>query len=609
MSLKCINNSDLCDLIIFSPLPPTKNGIADYCYELLPELSKYYRVYVVVDNNTEKPEYDDRYSVIFLAEFMHRKNEFTDANYLYQIGNNQDHDYILPILIRQPGILILHDITLHHLIDQVTLRYGLNDQYYSLLQYEYGSAGKILANQFRDYFYRETLMFYEAPLIKLITSRSLVTIVHSSYAKTKVLAQEPNVQVEVVNHHLAQSALHAVSMTNKSSARKKLKIDDDVFLIISLGFITKSKQIDAILSVLASIKNKMQKFVYVLAGHNNPNEYDVQKTINQHELSECVIVTGYLSESDFYDYCISADLVLNLRYPTGGETSGTLIRALGVGACLVVVDIGPFSELPDTTCIKIPWGSNFTQNLTEVILDLAYDSNKRYILGKNAREYIRLHHDVSVTALSYVKAIETSKSNQVAHLYPSHVCEFSTPKDKESILQSLASISIPLWFREQQIPLAEKNGSQNILVFGKMEAPEMLLNRLGYNNEFIKIFPFLESLDTVYNCKNDSIDYVILSVTEFPADDKWGNWLLSLNKILKVNGTLIISINDNKYTNDLNNKNKISNSIYSFGFELINYLTTPVNASLSIDTNEKSDRNYAPCLIATKKSRYIIKAI
>ena len=51
----------------------------------------------------------------------------------------------------------------------------------------------------------------------------------------------------------------------------------------------------------------------------------------------------------------AADIVLNLRYPTVGETSGTLLRALGLGRAVLVSDVGAASpNFPDDVCLKVP---------------------------------------------------------------------------------------------------------------------------------------------------------------------------------------------------------------------------------------------------------------
>ena len=50
----------------------------------------------------------------------------------------------------------------------------------------------------------------------------------------------------------------------------------------------------------------------------------------------------------------ACDVLVNLRYPTMGETSGSVIRALSLGKPLVVSDVGWFAELPDDVVLKVP---------------------------------------------------------------------------------------------------------------------------------------------------------------------------------------------------------------------------------------------------------------
>ena len=50
----------------------------------------------------------------------------------------------------------------------------------------------------------------------------------------------------------------------------------------------------------------------------------------------------------------ACDVLVNLRYPTMGETSGSVIRALSLGKPLVVSDVGWFRELPDDVVLKVP---------------------------------------------------------------------------------------------------------------------------------------------------------------------------------------------------------------------------------------------------------------
>ena len=77
-------------------------------------------------------------------------------------------------------------------------------------------------------------------------------------------------------------------------------------------------------------------------------------------------ITGYIDEIDFFRYLKAADVVVNLRYPTAGETSGTLIRTLGAGKPVIVSDFGQFADFPEDICLKVAPGENEERDLYSV---------------------------------------------------------------------------------------------------------------------------------------------------------------------------------------------------------------------------------------------------
>ena len=94
----------------------------------------------------------------------------------------------------------------------------------------------------------------------------------------------------------------------------------------------------------------------ILAGEPHP-DFPVDSLIRALDLPADVRVLGFTPIDDFTGYIAAADIVLNLRYPTVGETSGSLLRALGLGRPVLVSDVGAFRELPDDVCVKVPVGS------------------------------------------------------------------------------------------------------------------------------------------------------------------------------------------------------------------------------------------------------------
>ena len=61
----------------------------------------------------------------------------------------------------------------------------------------------------------------------------------------------------------------------------------------------------------------------------------VRRAVKQCGMSDLVVEKGYLSPSDFQAAIQASDFVIN-RYPTVGESSGTMTRAMGLGKPVVV---------------------------------------------------------------------------------------------------------------------------------------------------------------------------------------------------------------------------------------------------------------------------------
>ncbi|MDV6344900.1 glycosyltransferase [Nitrosomonas sp. Is37] len=600
-------------LVIFSPMPPVENGIADYCAELLPGLSNEYEVILVIDNHVPPPVISSEIKYLHLAQYLYLENEFIDVPHLYHIGNNPDHEYLIPVLLKRPGILVLHDISLHYLVDQMTLRWGDVETYCKLLEYEYGNLGRILAEQFRLYRLRERTMFYELPMIRLIASRSRAIIVHSWYGKTKVLAQEPEVPVEIIRHHLAHSAIFADKNLDKKAARNFIGVDQDELLLVSLGFITKAKQIDTVLEVLARCRNRLPKFRYILAGQDQPEQYDIRAAINAYGLEDVVEVTGYLEEDDFYVYSIAADIVINLRYPTGGETSGTLIRALGVGACVMVVKIGPFTEFPEEVCVQLPWSESFDITFMNALLSLAAQPRRRLKIGAAAKKHVQTHHALSASCAAYCRIIKDYSNRPVLPWQSSQTFEYATLSTREKILDRFTLLdkkNLPLWFREMQLPLATPRNQLQTILFGEARSKQLLCNYLGYDSASIRIEPPVLSSLSVGSIPRRSFALAILEPKNFPIEDEWHVWLTEINRIMQLNGVLLISASASWPEPSSALRKQVMQKLQQTGFRLLRYLSSPQDISFTLDIQKNDmvvldETPYYPCWLATKISEFI----
>jgi glycosyltransferase involved in cell wall biosynthesis len=97
--------------------------------------------------------------------------------------------------------------------------------------------------------------------------------------------------------------------------------------------------------------------------------------------------TGYLSKEEYEAGFMLSDIVVNLRYPSNGESSGTLCEAMKYRKPVIVSDVNQYTEFPDEVCWKVYPDENEVNLLVGYIAYLIDNKNVRDALAENAGEY------------------------------------------------------------------------------------------------------------------------------------------------------------------------------------------------------------------------------
>jgi SAM-dependent methyltransferase len=135
-------------------------------------------------------------------------------------------------------------------------------------------------------------------------------------------------------------------------------------------------------------------------GEKHP-DFPLDSLIRTMDLSAQVRMLGFTPIEDFAGYIAATDVVLNLRYPTVGETSGSLLRAMGLGRPVIVSDIGAFAELPDDVCLKTPVGQGEEDLIFEYLNLLVSRPEAARALGARAKTYVERECNWETVAEQY----------------------------------------------------------------------------------------------------------------------------------------------------------------------------------------------------------------
>lgn len=392
-------------LAYFTPLPPSKSGIADYNAELLPYLARGADISVFVEQPDELRENRGRedFSVHDAVHFDEINGQHPFDLCVYHQGNNPHHEYVYERAIETPGLLALHEHCLHHLIAWKTLGRKDEEGYWNEMFYAYGRRGARVADMRAEAVgsdYQQFMM----PLNHRVVSRSLGVIVHNAYAASQLEGVGRETPVEIIPHHLSPKVYELDEM-DKLECRRSLGIPDDAWVIASFGFVTQSKRIPTVLSAFKRLLRHVPNAMFLVAGEDHW-KWSVAPLVEEMGLQKCARITGYTTERDFFRYLKAVDVIVNLRYPTAGETSGTLVRALGAGLPVIVTDFGQFAELPDDVCLKVPATENEEKELYARLRAITQRPTLRERLSRRAAEWIRSECEIGRSAARYLAFAE-----------------------------------------------------------------------------------------------------------------------------------------------------------------------------------------------------------
>lgn len=371
---------------VLSPLPPTRTGVAHYTSMILPALQLRYDVRA------------------FGSIAGYRREDFDVA--VYQLGNNPHHEFVYTEAMANPGVAVLHDLVLHHLIVEMTLARGDAEGYARALRASHGDAGEAWARGRAAGLHTEMGNFL-LPASVEVANRSRAVIVHNQWAAERLASFGVTTPIEVVPHPF----IHDASTYDRDVSRRRLGFATGDHVIGLFGFLTSAKRAEVVVEAFKEARRRDSSLRLLIAGEPAPN-IDLSSIE-----AEGVVMTGYVSDELFGEYYASADRLVNLRYPTAGETSGTLIRAFDAGKPVAVSDYAQFAILPDTCVTRIPLGTGEVDALLDYFL-APIDTTE---VAEAQRQWLEANASLEQTVEGYGRAIQSTgrvPSQQVNRAFP-----------------------------------------------------------------------------------------------------------------------------------------------------------------------------------------------
>lgn len=475
-------------LAFVSPLPPERTGIADYSAALLPALSFYYDIeLVVVQDQVDMPLVGEAKPVRDVAWL--RANVDNLDRVLYQMGNSPFHEHMLALVRDVPGSVVLHDFYLSGLFAWLELQAGVKNSWTQAL---YDSHGYIAV---RDRFDNVGLAKEKYPANFDVLQYAQGVIVHSDYSRR--LAHDWYGDIHASDWQMIPLLRKPVPAFDKLAVREQLGFGTDDFVICSFGFLDATKLNHRLIDCwLNSALAKDQRCYLVFVGDNNAAEYGTAliNSIDASGLKDRIQITGFASAEKFNQFLMAADLAVQLRTQSRGETSAAVLDCMNYGLPVVVNANGSMAELDETAVWKLPDVFDDAM-LIEALEVLWSQPEQRNELGCRASEVIRRYHQPERCAKLYAEAIERfhaaaemavpSLINKISNLTPGVFLE----SDFKQLACSIAA-DLPLPCPAKRLFLDVTATSRNDLKTGiERVARALLLTMLESSPEGYRVEP------------------------------------------------------------------------------------------------------------------------
>lgn len=383
-------------LAVCGPLPPTPSGIADYAAQQVAALSEW-ATEVVAFHPTRGPRPTPIIGVR-LAPVSRLDGEGPWDGVLIHLGNHAGfHDELLELALRRPSVVLLHELDLHHLVRGVTVGRGNLEAWIGILERTYGAAGASAGRRWVEQGRAAELR--ELPLFEPIVDASRGVIVHSEWARRRVVASRPRARVAVIPHGLPVP-LQRSGGADRAEIRRRLGLDPASFVVGTFGFATPAKRLPVVLSAMARVRRARPDAQLLMAGDRSPDPRVDDLLVGAP--NDAVVAPGWLREGDLDDAIGAVDVVVSLRDPPAGETSGTALRVLGAGVPLVVNPAGWFAEIPGDVVVRVAADE---LEVAAALLALAGDSETRRALGAAGRAWVGEAHDPGRSARTVASVV------------------------------------------------------------------------------------------------------------------------------------------------------------------------------------------------------------
>lgn len=388
---------------MWTPLPPRTSGIADYSYHLCEALAELFGVAAVSDGPDAR-----------VPAGVRLLTGPGPGVPIYHVGNHAGvHGRIYRQALADPGIVVLHDP--------------------SLLDFHAGILGSVASPEFREEvryahgpiwgFEHDPALLHGLPAVvvdgvqlvdhqTLTMERRLVTgsrgvVVHDPHTAEFLRTRYPGVPVHAVPH----GAL-LPDRARREPVRAELGWTDDQVVFGVFGSLVGHRRVTAAVLAFAELRRRWPNARLLIAGHAGDRALldQTRQIIGESGFADAVHIELSPAEERLDDLILAADAVVSLRWPTAGETSGTMLRAFGAGRVVITSDLAQHRHYDEAFCWTVPTApAGEAAELYRLLERAMCWPEELRAAGELARKWAGENATWRIAARGYAEAVEAAE--------------------------------------------------------------------------------------------------------------------------------------------------------------------------------------------------------
>jgi glycosyltransferase involved in cell wall biosynthesis len=354
----------------------------------------------------------------------------------YNLANDfRRYGWIFDVARLNPGIAVLHGVTLHSFFIDYYLHLRRPDLYITRMAERFGIAGLTTAHRGLGPWFdpdrarvdRDELLRYTFAEEALRSASGAV--VHSKWhgAILRRLWTGPLCETWLPAHARGASSVPGDGGAADRGARP--------ITLMTIGPLEPSTHVADAIEILAEDRELAERTRYEIAGAydwGDPYVREVKDAIARGRLGGTVRMLGQLSPGELDRGAYAADVFINLRHPDNEGCSTSLMYQLPFGKPVITYDRGSFAEVPNQAVAKVAVGDK--AGLHRMLRQLVHSAARREAVGAAgkcfadghafrdyARELLRFAREDASTDVAESLAREESRA--VAEGIASHVGE------------------------------------------------------------------------------------------------------------------------------------------------------------------------------------------